>query len=69
MGRCWSTVRIETPSAWNGWWESEHAAPPSSPGGTEDVEALLERYEEQLSAIEAQDTVLPMDTVRLRAPG
>ena len=29
----------------------------------EDVEALLALYEEQLSAIEAQDTVLPMDTV------
>ena len=38
--------------------------PPSSPRWKpEDVEALLERYEEQLSAIEAQDTVLPMDTV------
>ena len=57
------TVRIETPSAWNDWWESEPQPPIIPRWKPEDVEALLARYEEQLSAIEAQDTVLPMDTV------
>ncbi len=57
------TVRIETPSAWNGWWESEPQPTIIPRWKPEDVEALLALYEEQLSAIEAQDTVLPMDTV------
>ena len=57
------TVRIETPSAWNGWWASEPQPTIIPRWKPEDVEALLERYEEQLSAIEAQDTVYPTPTV------
>lgn len=57
------TVRIETPSAWNGWWESEPPPTIIPRWKPEDVEALLEQYEEQLSAIEAKDTVLPSATV------
>ena len=57
------TVRIETPSAWNGWWESEPPPTIIPRWKPENVEALLERYEEQLSAIEAKDTVLPSATV------
>jgi len=50
------TVRIETPSAWDGLWASDPQPTIIPQWKPEDVEALLERYEEQLSAIEAQDT-------------
>ena len=39
-----------TPSAWNGWWESPQPGTPIIPRWKpEDVEALLDQYEEQLT--------------------
>lgn len=51
------TIRIEMPAAWAHWVSTDAEPDIVLRWKPEDVEDLLERYEQQLSAIEAQDTV------------
>ena len=51
------TIRIEMPAAWAHWVSTDAQPDIVLRWKPEDVEDLLERYEQQFSAIEAQDTV------------
>ena len=51
------TIRIEMPAAWAHWTSTKTEPDIVLRWKPEDVENLLERYEKQLSAIEAMDTV------------
>jgi len=53
------TVRLTAPAGWSRWLGTEPLKPVIPQWRPEDVEALLNLYEKQLSAIEAQDSLRP----------
>ena len=51
------TIRLEIPAAWSTWMSPDAEPDIVVRWKPEDVQNLLQRYEQQLSAIEAQDTI------------